>query len=159
MNSALASCTRSSSPRVAAEPGALAFEKPGIGFDRVLPSMLSRLQGGSTGRGTSAASVPGEEPRVGILDAAEVFFVGPARKLEVFVARSNGCVRPPSDAGPEVSEVLLQDGLLFSYSDELISDVRRDTREEFSVLGTKFGEAVGGSGLVSGPLLSALVIP
>jgi hypothetical protein len=145
--------------RVAAEPGALAFEKPGIGFDRVLASMLSRLQGGSTGRETSAASVPGEEPRVGILDAAEVFFVGSARTLEVLVARSTGCVRPPSGTGPEVSQVLLQDGLLFSYSDELIGNVRRDAREEFFVLGTQLDEMLGCAGLVSGPLLAAFVVP
>ena len=42
---------------------------------------------------------------------------------------------------------------------ELVGDVRRDAPDELSVLGTKLGEALGGSGLVSGPLLSALVIP
>jgi len=93
--------------RVVAEPGPLAFEKPGIGFGRLLPSTLSRLQGGDTGRETCAASVPGEEPTVGILGSAEVLFVGSARKLEILVAESNGCVRPPPGAGPEVSKVLV----------------------------------------------------
>jgi len=92
--------------RVAAEPGPLAFEKPGIGFGRLLPSTLSRLQGGDTGRETCAASVPGEEPTVGILGSAEGLFVGSERKLEMLVAKSNGCVRPPPGDGPEVGEVL-----------------------------------------------------
>ncbi len=93
--------------RVVAEPGPLAFEKPGIGFGRLLPSTLSRLQGGDTGRETCAAPVPGEEPTVGILGAAEVLFVGSERKLEILVAKSNGCVRPPPGAGPEVGKVLV----------------------------------------------------
>ena len=122
--------------RVAAEPGPLAFEKPSVRFKRVLPSMLSRLQGGSTGRETSAASVPGQESAVGISDAKELVFVGSARKLEILVHRSNGCVRPPSNAGTEVSEVMFEDGVLFSYSDEQISHVRRDAPDELSVLGT-----------------------
>ena len=49
--------------------------------------------------------------------------------------------------------------MLFSYSDELIGDGRRDAPDEFSVLGTKLDEALGGSSLDGGPLLATLVIP
>ena len=159
MNSALACCARSSSPRVAVEPGPLAFEKPSIGFGRVLPGMLSRLQGGSTGLEIIAASVPGEESTVGILDAAEVPFVASASGSESLGACSDGCVHPPSCAGPEVGQVPFEDGLLLFHLDQLFGDVRRDAPEEFSMLGTKLVETLGRSGLVSGPLLAALVIP
>jgi hypothetical protein len=145
--------------RVTAEPGPLAFEKPAIGFDRVLPSGLSRLQGGSTGLDVIAASAPRQESTVWILDATEVLVVGSTRDLEVLVAGSDGCARPPSRAGPEVSQFLFEDGLLFSYSNQLIGDIRGNAPEEFSVLGTQLAETLGGSSLVSGPLLSALVFP
>jgi hypothetical protein len=49
--------------------------------------------------------------------------------------------------------------LLFSYSGELIGDVRRDHLDELLVRRTQLDQALGSSGLVSGPLLSALVIP
>jgi hypothetical protein len=49
--------------------------------------------------------------------------------------------------------------LPFSYSGELIGDVGRDPLDELLVRRTQLGEALGGSGLVSGPLLAALVIP
>jgi len=48
---------------------------------------------------------------------------------------------------------------LRAYSGDLVGDVRRDAPDESSVLGTKLAETLGGSSLVSGPLLSALVIP
>ena len=100
--------------RVVAEPGPLAFEKPGIGFGRLLPSTLSRLQGGDTGRETCAASVPGEESTVRILDATEVLFVASASNLEILVACSDGCAGPPSGAFAEVGQVLFEDVLLSS---------------------------------------------
>ena len=86
--------------RVVAEPGPLAFEKPGIGFGRLLPSTLSRLQGGDTGRETCAAPVPGEEPTIGILDATEVLLVDSARDLQVLVTGSDGSTGPPPGPGP-----------------------------------------------------------
>jgi hypothetical protein len=146
-------------PRLAAELGPLAFENLGVGFGRVLPGTFCRLQGGGTDREASAAAVPGEESAMGILDAAEVVFVGSASDLEILVSCSDGCVRPPSGAGPEVGQVLFEDGLLFSYLDELIGNVRRDTPDEFSVLSSQPNKTLGGSGLVGGPLLATLVIP
>jgi hypothetical protein len=136
-----------------------AFERPGIEFGRVLPGMLSRSQPGGTGLEVIAVPVSGKESTVGILDAAADLFVGSARKLEILVACSNGHVRPPSGTGPEVGQVLVQDGLPLPYLGEQVGDVRRDAPHEFSMLGTKFGEALGGSSLVRGPLLPALVIP
>ena len=82
------------------EPGPLAFEKPGVRFGRALPGTLGCLERCGTGLEVFAASVPGEEPTVGILDAAEVLLVGSARHLQVLVTGSNGCVRPPPGAGP-----------------------------------------------------------
>ena len=66
---------------------------------------------------------------------------------------------PTALAGPEVSKVCFECGLLFVDVSELVGDVRRDSRDESLVLGTKLGETLGGSGLIDGPLLSALVIP
>ena len=96
---------------------------------------------------------------MGILDSAEDLFVGSARKLEILVARSNGCLRPPPGAGAEVGKVRFERGLLFVDLSELVGDVRRDPLNELSVLGTQLDETLGSSGLVSGPLLAALVIP
>ena len=79
--------------------GPLAFEKSTVRFGRALPGAFSRLQRGGTGRDVLAAPVPGKDSTVGILDATEVVFVGSARKLEILVARSNGCVRPPPGTG------------------------------------------------------------
>ena len=124
-----------------------------------MPGTLGRLQGGGTGLEVIAASVPGEESTAGILNAAEDLFVSSARNLEILVARSNGCVRPPPGAGAEVGKVLFVRGLLFVDVSKLVGDVRRDAPDEFSVLGTKLGETLGAPGLVSGPLLAALVIP
>jgi hypothetical protein len=129
---------------VAAEPRPLAFEKPSVRLDCTLPRTLSRLQPGGTGLEVIAAAVSGKESTVEILDAAEDLFVGPARNLEVLVARSNGCVRPPPDAGAEVGKVRFERDLLFVDVSEFVGDVRRDTPDELSVLGTKLGEALGG---------------
>jgi hypothetical protein len=139
--------------------GPLAFEKPSVRFGRALPGTLGRLQPGGAGLEVIAAPVSSKESTVGILDAAEVLFVGAARKLEVLVACSNGCVRPPPCGGLEVSKVLFEHSLLFVDVSELVGDVRRDSPDELLVLGTKRGETLGGSGLISGPLLSVLVIP
>lgn len=130
--------------RLGDEPGPLALDKPSTGFGRALPGVFSVLQGVSTDPETFVAAVSGKESTVRTLDAAEDLFVDSASNLEILVAGSNGCVHPPSCAGPEVGEVLLQDGLLFSYSNQLIGDVRRDALDEFSVLGTKLAEALRG---------------
>jgi hypothetical protein len=145
--------------RLANEPGLLAFEKPDIGFGCVLPGTFSRLHRGVAGREISATATASEGAPMWILGAAEDFFVGSARKLEILVACSNGCVRPSSRAGAEVGKVLFERGLLFVDVSKLVGDVRRDAPDEFSVLGTKVGAALGGSGLVGSPLLAALVIP
>jgi hypothetical protein len=139
--------------------GPLAFKKPSVRFGRALPGTLGRLQGGGTGLEVIATPVPGEEPTVWILDAAEDLFVSSARNLEILVARSNGCVRPPPGAGAEVGKVFFERDLFFVDVSKLVGDVRRDAPDEFSVLGTKLGETLGGPGLVSSPLLAALVIP
>ena len=139
--------------------GPLAFEKPSVSFGRALPGTLGRLQPGGTGLELIATAVSAKESKVGILDVAEDLFVGPARNLEVFLACSNGCIRPPPCAGPEVSKVCFECGLLFVDVSELVGYVRRDTPDELLVLGTKRGETLGGSGLIDGPLLAALVIP
>ena len=139
--------------------GPFAFEEPSVRLDRTLPRMLSRFQSGGTGLEVIAAAVSGKDSAVGLLGAAEDLFVGIARKLEVLVARSNGCLRPPPDAGAEVGKVCFERGLLFVDMSELVGDVRRDTVNESSVLGTQLGETLGGSSLVSDPLLAALVIP
>ena len=123
--------------RVVAEPGPLAFEKPGIGFGRLLPSTLGRLQRRATGPEVFAASVPGEKPAVGVLGATEVLLVDSARDLQVLVTSSDGSVRPSSGAGPEVGEVLFEVGVLFSDVSELIGDVGRDHLDELLVRRTQ----------------------
>ena len=126
------------------EPELLAFEGLSVMFGRALPGTLGRLQGGGTGLEVIATPVPGEEPTVWILDAAEDLFVSSARNLEILVARSNGCVRPPPGAGAEVGKVFFERDLFFVDVSKLVSDVRRDAPDEFSVLGTKLGETLGG---------------
>jgi hypothetical protein len=141
------------------EPGPLVFEKPSVRFGRTLPGTLGHLERCGTGLKVSAASVPTEEPMAGILGAAEVLLVDSPRDLEVLVTGSDGRVRPSSGAGAEVGKVLFERGLLFVDVSKLVGDARRDAREKFSVLGAKLHEVLGGTGLVSGPLLAALVIP
>jgi len=130
--------------------GPLTFEKPSVRSGRALPGMLRRLQPGGTGLEVVAAAVPEEESAVRVLDTAAVLFMSSARRLENLVARSNGCLRPPPGAGAGVGKVLFERGLLFVDVSKLVDDVRRDAPDEFSVLGTKLGETLGGPGLVSG---------
>jgi hypothetical protein len=153
---ALACCAASSSPPRGGEPGPLVFEKPSVRFGRTLPGTLGHLERCGTGLKVSAASVPTEEPMAGILGAAEVLLVDSPRDLEVLVTGSDGRVRPSSGAGAEVGKVLFERGLLFVDVSKLVGDARRDAREKFSVLGAKLHEVLGGTGLVSGPLLAAL---
>ncbi len=141
------------------EPGQRAFEKPIVRFGRAPPGMLSRLQGGGTGLETFAAAVPGDESAVGVLGATEVLLVYSARGLQVLVAGSDGSTGPSSRAGAEVGKILFEGGLLLVHVDELLGDERRNAAEELPVLGAHVDETLGGSGLVGGPLLAALVIP
>jgi hypothetical protein len=139
--------------------GPLAFEKPSVRFGRALPGTLGHFERCGTGLDVLAASVPGEEPTAGVLDAPGVLLVDSACHPQVLVTDSNGCVRPPSGAGAEIREVLFEGVSLLADLSELVGDERRDARNELAVLGAKLHEALSGSGLVSGPLLATLVIP
>jgi hypothetical protein len=119
------------------EPGLLAFEGLSVRFGRALPGTLGRLQRGGAGLEVFAASMPSEEPTVGVLGATEVLLVDSARDLQVLVTGSDGSVRPSSGAGPEVGEVLFEVGLLFSDVSELIGDVGRDHLDELLVRRTQ----------------------
>jgi hypothetical protein len=142
------------------EPGPLAFEKPNVRFGRALPGTLGHFEHFGTGLDVVPASVPGEDPlTAGILGTSAVLLVDSPRDLEVLVTTSDGRVRPSSGAGPEVGKVLSEGSVLLVDLGKLAGDERRDAVDESPVLGAKLHETLGGAGLVSGPLLTALVIP
>jgi hypothetical protein len=141
------------------EPGPLAFEKLSVRFGRALPATLGHLERGGTGLEVFAAAMLGEEPTAAILGTTAVLLVDSARHPQVLVTGSDGRVRPPSGAGPEVGKVLFEGSVLLVDVGKFVGDERRDAVDELSVLGAKLHEALSGSGLVSGPLLAALVIP